>query len=117
MRIATATAASWIWRCRSMRDYLRWYGNTDLAPNAQYYIAWIHASQGDYENAIREYDMVLEKYPDNNKTADAMYGKGVALARDGPPHGRRARVPGSSSSASRTTDSPARHARSSPIWA
>jgi TolA-binding protein len=64
-------------------DYLRYYGNTDLAPNAQYYIAWIHASQGDFNNAIREYDMVLEKYPDNNKTPDAMYGKGVALTRMG----------------------------------
>jgi TolA-binding protein len=64
-------------------DYLRWYGNTDLAPNAQYYIAWIHASQGDFNNAIREYDAVLEKYPDNNKTPDAMYGKGVALTRMG----------------------------------
>jgi len=65
------------------QDYLRWYGNTDLAPNAQYYIAWIHASQGDFANAIREYDAVLEKYPDNNKTPDAMYGKGVALSRMG----------------------------------
>jgi TolA-binding protein len=65
------------------QDYLRWYGNTDLAPNAQYYIAWIHASQGDYTSAIREYDAVLEKYPDNNKTPDAMYGKGVALSRLG----------------------------------
>ena len=80
-------------------------------PNAQYYIAWIHASQGDYNNAIREYDAVLEKYPDNNKTADAMYGKGMALDPDGPPHGRRPefqelikRFP--------TTVSPARPARS-----
>jgi TolA-binding protein len=64
-------------------DYLRWYGNTDLAPNAQYYIASIHASQGDYESAIREYDMVLEKYSDNNKTPDAIYGKGIALTRTG----------------------------------
>jgi TolA-binding protein len=64
-------------------DYLRWYGNTDLAPNAQYYIAWIHASQGDFAKAIQEYDAVLEKYPDNNKTPDAMYGKGVALSRMG----------------------------------
>jgi TolA-binding protein len=64
-------------------DYLRWYGNTDLAPNAQYYIASIHASQGDYEGAIREYDMVLEKYSDNNKTPDAIYGKGIALTKTG----------------------------------
>jgi tol-pal system protein YbgF len=65
------------------QDYLRWYGNTDLAPNAQYYIAWIHASQGDLTTAIREYDAVLEKYSDNNKTPDAMFGKGMALVKLG----------------------------------
>jgi TolA-binding protein len=64
-------------------DYLKFYGNTDLAPNAQFYIASIHASQGDLEGAVREYDMVLEKYPDNNKTPDAMFGKGQALFRMG----------------------------------
>ncbi|MBZ5619846.1 MAG: tetratricopeptide repeat protein [Acidobacteriia bacterium] len=64
-------------------DYLKWYGNTDLAPNAQYYIASIHASLGDNESAVREFDMVLEKYPDNNKTPDAMYGKGTALMKMG----------------------------------
>jgi TolA-binding protein len=64
-------------------DYLKYYGNTDLAPNAQYYIAWIHASANDFESAAREYDMVLEKYPNNNKTPDAMYGKATALLRLG----------------------------------
>lgn len=65
-------------------DLLKWYGNTELAPNAQYYIAWIHYSQGDYDNAVKEYDMVLEKYPDNNnKMPDAFYGKGLALAKLG----------------------------------
>jgi TolA-binding protein len=64
-------------------DYLKWYGNTELAPNAQYYIASIHSSLGDYDNASREFDIVLEKYPDNNKTPDAMYGKGQALIKMG----------------------------------
>jgi tol-pal system protein YbgF len=63
--------------------YLKWYGNTDLAPNAQYYIAYIHSSQGDYDNAVKEFDMVLEKYPDNNKTPDALYNKGLALTKMG----------------------------------
>ena len=63
--------------------YLDWYGNTELAPNAQFYIASIHAAQGDYDNAVKEYDMVLEKYQDNNKTPDALYGKGLALVRMG----------------------------------
>ena len=64
-------------------DYLRWYGNTELAPNAQYYIASIHARQQDYANAVKEYDLVLERYPDNNKTADALFGKGTALVKMG----------------------------------
>ncbi len=74
---------------------LRWYGNTELAPNAQYYVAWIHASQGDYESAVKEYDMVLEKYPDNNnKMPDAFYGKGLALAKSGPPDRSQPRISG-----------------------
>ena len=68
---------------QEFNDYLKWYGNTDLAPNAQYYIASIHSSLGDYESAVREFDIVLEKYPDNNKTPDAMYGKGQALIKMG----------------------------------
>jgi TolA-binding protein len=63
-------------------DYLKWYGNTDLAPNAQYYIASIHASQGDYESAVKEYDLVINA-ADNNKIPDAMYGKGQALMKVG----------------------------------
>lgn len=64
-------------------DYLKYYGNTDLAPNAQFYIAYIHYSQGDYESAASEFDLVLEKYPENNKTRDAMMYKGMSLVRAG----------------------------------
>jgi len=63
-------------------DYLKWYGNTALAPNAQFYIAHLHYVQGDYNRAADEFDMVLEKYPDNNKTADALYLKGMALVKE-----------------------------------
>jgi tol-pal system protein YbgF len=62
-------------------DYLRCYGNTDLAPNAQFYIAQYHYSQKNFEDAVREFDMVLEKYPDNNKTAESLLYKGRALAQ------------------------------------
>lgn len=65
-------------------DYIKWYGNTDLAANAQYYIAYIHYSQADYDDALREFDLVLEKYPsDNNKIPDALYYKGMTLTRLG----------------------------------
>lgn len=62
-------------------DYLKYYGNTDYAPNAQYYIAMIHFVQGSYEAAVKEFDMVLEKYPDNNKTAESLLYKGLALVK------------------------------------
>lgn len=63
-------------------DYLRWYGNTDMAPNAQFYIGAIHYAQEDYTQAVKDFDMVLEKYPDNNnKMGDAFYYKGMTLIK------------------------------------
>ena len=66
---------------QEFNDYLKFYGNTDFAPNAQFYIAMIHFVQGSYEAAVKEFDMVLEKYPDNNKTVEALLYKGRALVK------------------------------------
>jgi tol-pal system protein YbgF len=62
-------------------DYLKYYGNTGYAPNAQFYIAMVHFVQNSYDTAVKEFDMVLEKYPDNNKTADSLLYKGRALVK------------------------------------
>jgi tol-pal system protein YbgF len=62
-------------------EYLKYYGNTDYAPNAQFYIAMIHFVQSNYEAAVKEFDMVLERYPDNNKTAESLLYKGSALVK------------------------------------
>lgn len=64
-------------------DYLRYFGTTDYAPNAQFYIGMISYNQQHYDEAIQNFDMVLERYPDNNKTLDAMYMKGLALLKQG----------------------------------
>ena len=64
-------------------NYLRCYGNLPLAPAAQFYIGSIHALQGDNESAVQDFDAVLEKYPDNKQTADALYAKGLALVKLG----------------------------------
>lgn len=70
---------------REYGDYLHWYGNTVRAANAQFYIAFIHYSQADYDSALREFDAVLEKYPEstNNKIPDALYYKGMTLVKLG----------------------------------
>ena len=31
----------------------------------------LHFAQGDYDDALNEFDQVLERYPANNKTPDA----------------------------------------------
>ncbi len=58
------------------QDYIKFYNDTDLAPNAQFYIGQIRYSQSQFDQAIQEFDKVLEAYPNNNKTAAAHYYKG-----------------------------------------
>ena len=64
-------------------DYLKFYGNTDLAGNAQFYIAEIEYRQGNYQQAVTEYDKVLEQYPGGNKAPSAQLKKGFALLESG----------------------------------
>src|SRR5438105_5354186 len=60
-------------------DYLKYYANTDLAGNAQFYIADMQFRQGNYQQAVKEYDKVLDEYPGGNKSAAAELKKGYAL--------------------------------------
>src|SRR5438270_10441501 len=68
---------------QEFNDYLKFYGNTDLAGNAQFYVAEIEFRQGNYPQAIKDYDTVLEQYPGGNKTAAAQLKKGYALLESG----------------------------------
>jgi tol-pal system protein YbgF len=61
------------------QDYLKYYGDTDLASNAQFYLGEIAYAQKNYEDAVREYDKVLNSYPKSFKLAPARYKKGMAL--------------------------------------
>ena len=60
-------------------DYLRYYPNTSLASNAQFYVGDIYYQQGQFERAIQEYDKAIEQYPTGNKSAAAQLKKGFAL--------------------------------------
>jgi tol-pal system protein YbgF len=64
-------------------DYLKYYGGSEMAPNAQYYVGEIYYNRKDYDNALKAFDTVLERYPDNNKTLDSMYMKGRTLFQTG----------------------------------
>ena len=64
---------------QEFQDYLKHYGDTDLAPNAQFYLGEIAYSQKNYELAVSEYDRVLTAYPKSFKLAPAHLKKGMAL--------------------------------------
>jgi TolA-binding protein len=62
-------------------DYLKYFGNTDLAPSAQYYVGEINYRKADYNSALAAYDAVLEKFAENARTPDARYYKAMCLLK------------------------------------
>jgi tol-pal system protein YbgF len=60
-------------------DYLKFYGSTDLACNAQFYLGEIAYHQKQYQDAVAEYDKVLTLYPKGFKLEPARLKKGMAL--------------------------------------
>jgi tol-pal system protein YbgF len=61
------------------QDYLRYYGDTDLASNAQFYLGEISFKQKQYGDAVASYEKVLTNYPKSFKLAPARLRKGMAL--------------------------------------
>ena len=60
-------------------DYVKYYPNTDLAGNSNFYLADIQFRQGNYQAAAKSYDVVLQSFPDGTKAASAELKKGLAL--------------------------------------
>ncbi len=60
-------------------DYIKFYPNTDLAGNSYFYLAEIQFKQGNYKEAVKNYDLVLQNYASGNKAAAAQLKKGFAL--------------------------------------
>src|SRR5467141_3170676 len=64
---------------KEFQDYLKYYGDTDLASNAQFYLGEIAYSQKKYDQAVTEYERVLTNYPKSFKLETAHLKKGMAL--------------------------------------
>jgi len=60
-------------------DYLKYYSETDLASNAQFYLGEIFYKQKQYMDAVAAYDKVLSNYPKSFKLGPARLRKGMAL--------------------------------------
>ncbi len=68
---------------QEFQEYLKYYSNGNLAPNALFWIGYIHYTQGDYESALKEFDQVLVQFSPNTKTPDAYLWKGTTLVKLG----------------------------------
>jgi len=60
-------------------DYLKYYSETDLASNAQFYLGEIFYKQKQYVDAVAAYDKVLSNYPKSFKLGPARLRKVMAL--------------------------------------
>lgn len=61
------------------QDYLKYFGTTDLASNAQFYVGESYFMQKNYQQAVAEYDKLLANYPKSFKLAPGRLRKGLAL--------------------------------------
>jgi tol-pal system protein YbgF len=68
---------------QEFQDYLKYYGDTDLASNAQFYLGEIAFMQTQFQQALDAYNKVIENYPKSFKTASARMRKGFCLAELG----------------------------------
>jgi len=68
---------------QEFQDYLKYYGDTDLASNAQFYLGEIAFMQGLFPQALDAYNRVIDNYPKSFKTASARMRKGFCLAELG----------------------------------
>lgn len=68
---------------QEFQDYLKYYGDTDLASNAQFYLGEVAFMQNQYQMALDDYNKVIENYPKSFKTASARMRKGFCLAELG----------------------------------
>jgi len=62
-------------------SFIAQFPKSENAPKAQYYMGVIFDRGEQYEDSVKAYDAVLERYAENPATKDALYGKAVALMK------------------------------------
>jgi TolA-binding protein len=64
-------------------QYVKCYEKTENAPAAQFQIGYMYFQNGNYDDAVLALDDVLNKWPENPKTAEALYFKAVSQQKGG----------------------------------
>jgi len=64
-------------------EYATKFGNTDQAPDAQYYIGSIHYSNQEWDEAVKAFNILLQTHPDSKRVPAGLYYKADSLAKLG----------------------------------
>jgi tol-pal system protein YbgF len=60
-------------------DYVKFYPNTDLSGNSYFYLAELAYRESNFQEAVKNYDQVIQNFPTGNKAASSELKKGLAL--------------------------------------
>ena len=77
--LADFTSGQWALCVEGFDTYLRGFGRTDLADDAQWYIGACQQEQGKRTEAIDAYNRVISNYPKGDRVPDAYYRRGIVL--------------------------------------
>ncbi len=71
-------------------SFLQTYPASGYADDAAFWLADCHFKRGDFKTAVVRFDDVVVRYPDGERSADALYRQGEALLRLGPGYNKAA---------------------------
>ena len=82
MRLAFADllAGNYELAIEGFREFIDTFSTSPRASEARLYIGDAYFNQEAFEQAIIEYDFLLQKYPESDKTVTALFKKGLALS-------------------------------------
>lgn len=77
---ADYAAGQWSLAIAGFEQYIRSFGNTDRADDAQFYIGESYQLDSKFKEAVAAYDKVISDYPTGDRVPQALYKRGVALS-------------------------------------
>ena len=61
----------------AFQEFLGAFPDSELVDNAQYWLAESHYASNDYEQALRDFQSVIDRYPRSSKVPDALLKMGL----------------------------------------
>ncbi|MBI4366752.1 MAG: tol-pal system protein YbgF [Deltaproteobacteria bacterium] len=72
-------AGDYLNAANAFRQFVQTNSRSALAPNAQFWVGDCYFAMKDYQRAIKEYQVVAERFPRHEKANTALYKQGLAF--------------------------------------